>query len=359
VTFVVRNGSLAGDVVPVAWIDLDGDGAYGSDETVAPTEPFGLGGAATFAGPPAPEATDGIYTGWPVVSVDAAGDSFEMSFPLTFNYDSNDIYLVEDALSDMAGFEAALSETDVVDVTYYDTAAGTSTFNIVTDNTASATLKVTQPSKAVAIDSNNYTIKGTGDAGAAIRIYVDYGGPGETVLGTDTVAADKTWSVTVPLVQDAANVFTAYQKVSSTDISTLTVPTITEGAPAAATIDATYGFDDGFSPGELAPLDQIDIYFSETVAGVGAGDTVTIIDQDGSTAVLTLGDNVSYSLVDGPAGTDTILVLVVQNLIFATGGTATGIQPAAQIQAVSGFKGADGLDINVTGSGSGRVFAGF
>jgi hypothetical protein len=358
VTFIVRNAGGAGDVVPVAWIDLNGDNSYGT-ATSAPTEQFALGGATTFAGPPAPEAASGSYVGLTVTAVDTANDSFEAG-GWSFYYDSNDIYLIEDGLSDMAAFDAALSEDDTINVTQYviNTPSAVVTYNITTDVTASASLKVTSPSSATSIDSNNYTIKGTGEAGAAIRIYVDFGGPDETVLGTDTVAADKTWAVTVPLVQDAANDFTAWQRVGTDPFSTVAVPTITEGAPAAAVISNSDATNGGVA-GVLDVGDTITITFNEGITGVGAGDTISVIDSDGSTAVLTLGSDVSYAVSTNVVTNDT-LTLTVTNLLFATGGSIAGqINNVAQIQSISGFTGADGLAINVTGSGAGRVFNGF
>jgi hypothetical protein len=372
VTFVVRNAGGAGDVVPLAWIDLNGDNAYGSDQTVAPTEQYALGGAAVFSGAPATEAASGTYTGLVVSSVDTG--SFEASEAATncgngvgalcsFYYDSNDIFLIEDALSDMTAFGTALSETDVVDVTAYvnNSTSAVVTYNITTDNTATSTLKVTVPSAATSIDSNNYTIKGTGEVGAAIRIYADTdnnGAADEAVLGTDTVAADGSWSVTVPLQQDAANNFVAWQKVGTATPTLADVPTITEGAPAAATILSSTGANGG-TAGVLDVGDTIVIVFSEAIAGVSSGDTVSLIDSDGSTAVLTVGSDVS-SAVSTTTVTNDTLTLTVTNLLFATGGSTPGqINTTAQIQAISGFQGADGLAINVTGSGAGRVFTSF
>jgi hypothetical protein len=368
VTFTVRDTSAGAgsDFVPVAWMDLNFDGDYESTGNVAPGEPYGLGGETDFSASALPEAANATtYTDWVIDS--ATSSSFEagavVDVPtLTFYFDSNDSFIVEGVVTDMAGFAAAASYTDVVTVTYYDTAAGFSSFEITTDNTASSTLKVTDPSAAKSIDSNNYTIKGTGEVGAAIRIYADTNNDGlaiEAVLGTDTVAADGTWAVTVPLLQNNANDFVAWQKVGTGTPTLANVPTITEGAPAAAKLLSSTGANVAPSAaGTLGPNDTITIVFNEAITGVGAGDTVTIIDQDGSTAVLTNGDNATFAYATTTITNDT-LVITVDTFVFATGGTVTGIQPAAQVQAVSGFNGLDGLDINVAGSGSGRVFDSF
>ena len=168
-----------------------------------------------------------------VASVDKADNSFvgNFDFPVggaveqwTFSYDSNDVFIVKGLVTDLDGFEAAVSETDVATVEYKDTASPVSTFEITTDNTASATLKVTDPAAAKAIDSANYTIKGTGEVGATIRIYADTDNDGlanEALLGSSTVLSSGIWSVTVPLTQNAANDFVAWQRVSVGDTPSL------------------------------------------------------------------------------------------------------------------------------------------
>jgi hypothetical protein len=374
VTFVVRQTSAtATDVVPVAWIDLDGDSTYETTGNVAPTEPYGLGGEIDFSGTGATEAATGGP--WVDLVISAASSGvFEAADAATdcgngvgvacsFYYDSNDVYIIEGAPTDMASFAAAASIGDYVTVSYNNAVAGVSSFDITYDQTASSNLKVTDPSAAKSIDSNTYLIKGTGEVGASIRVYSDAANNGydatDTVLGTDTVAADGTWSVLVPLVQNTANNFTAYQKIGTASPTYADVPTITEGAPAAAKLLSSTGANVAPSAaGTLGPNDTITIVFNEAITGVGAGDTVTIIDQDGSTAVLTNGDNASFAYATTTITNDT-LVITVDTFVFATGGTVTGIQPAAQVQAVSGFNGLDGLDINVAGSGSGRVFDSF
>jgi hypothetical protein len=279
---------------------------------------------------------------------------------LTFEYDSNDVFTNEGVPVDLDGFEAVLSETDVITINYDDDAAGLSTFEITTDNTASSTLKVTDPSAAKTIDSGNYVIKGTGEDAALIRIYSDdnpHDGliAGETVLGSTTVASDGSWSVTVPLVQNADNNFVAWQRVTVTATPTTAhVPTITEGAPAAAKITTSVGANAG-TGGILDPSDTIVITFNEKVAGVSNGDSIAVLDQDGSTATLVLGADVGWALSAG----DTVLTLTINTFVFASGGTTIGIQPSTQIQSITGFQGDDGLPINVAGSGGGRVFGGF
>ena len=374
VSFVIRHTGAASDAVPVAWIDLDGDGGYESTGNNAPTEPYGLGGETDFSGAPAPEAVNLFAAAAMVVSsVDKAGDSFEASkaatdcdgagpgvagAPCTFEYNSNDVFIVATLVTDLTGFEAALSETDVLTVDYRDTTSPVSTFEITTDNTASATLKVTDPAAAKSIDSANYTIKGTGEVGASIRIYTDVVGPndtliaGETQVGSGTVNTGGVWSVTVPLTQNTANNFVAWQRVQVGDTPTLAdVPTITEGAPAAAKLtSSTFG---AFAPAGFGAPDTITIVFNEAVANVGNGDSLGIVDQDGSSATIVLGADTTWTLTVS----DTTLTLTIVNAPFATGGTTPGITNGpVQITSITGFQGADGLAIDLAGSGAGRVF---
>ena len=366
VSFVIRHAGAASDAVPVAWIDLDGDGGYESTGNNAPTEPYGLGGETDFSGAPAVEAANLTAAADMVVdSVDKAGDSFEASKAAfdcgngagalcTFEYDSNDVFILETVVTDLAGFEAALSETDEVTVNYRNTSSPVSTFEITTDNTAEATLKVTDPASAKSIDSANYAIKGTGEVGATIRIYADTNNDGlanEAVLGSSTVLSSGIWSVTVPLVQNTANNFVAWQRVSVGDTPTLAdVPTITEGAPAAAKLTTSV-----FTPAGAAGLsagDVITLTFNEAVANVGSGDSLAIVDQDGSSATIVLGGDTTFALSAG----DTVLTLTIVNPPFATGGTTAGILGPTQITTITGFQGADGLAIDLAGSGAGRVF---
>ena len=368
VNFVIRHTGTAENVVPVAWIDLDGDSGYETTGNIAPTEPFGLGGETDFSGAAAGEAGDGTYTGFIVDSVDKTGDDFEASKAATtctngagalcqFDYDSNDVFLVKSVASDLTGFEAALSTTDVVNIVYDDDVAGVSTFNITTDNTAVTTLKVTTPSSATTIDANNFTVLGTGEPGYVTAIYDDADDDGVRDTGEAKLAegtnAGGSWALTVPLQQNAVNDFVVTQRKTSgtDDVGTgVGVPAITEGAPAAAKLTSSV-----FTPVGAAGLsvgDVITLTFDEKIAGVGSGDSLDIKDQDASTATIVLGTDTTFALSAG----DTVLTLTIVNPPFATGGTTAGILGPTQITAINGFQGDDGLAIDLTGSGGGRVF---
>jgi hypothetical protein len=371
VTFIVRHAGAAENMVPVAWIDLDGDSGYETTTNAPPTEPFGLGGVTKFSGAAAAEATAATHTGY---LVDSVSNSFEASKSATdcgngagtlctFFNDSFDIYQIKGVVKTQAEFEAALSKGDVVTAVYKQkaTLSDVSTFDITTDVTAAGTLKVTTPSTATAIDSDNFVISGTGEPGYTVAIHNDIGDDLAIVSGTDiklaegTIAGDGTWSLTVPLVQGAANNFVATQRITAATAQPTPgtdVPTITEGAPVAAKLTSSVFAASG-SAG-LSNGDTITLTFNEKIAGVGSGDSLTIVDQDGSTATIVIGTDTTFVFTDAPA--NKVLQLVIVNAPFATGGTTAGILGPTQITAINGFQGADGLAIDLPASGAGRVF---
>jgi hypothetical protein len=368
VDFIVRNVGAAETTIPVAWEDLDADNGYETTTNAAPTEPFGLGGSVDFGATPLVEST-GVgdpYVGMDVTSVNKPGDSFEANDAAVncgngaaagclFNYDANDIFQISGGLVLLDAFEAALSTTDVLTITYDPATAGVSTFNITTNNTASS-LTVTSPAAAVTVNAATFTITGTGTVGATIRVYADTNNDNlanEPVLDTDVVAADGSWSASVFLIQDDENDFVVTQQpAAGTESAPLDVPTITEQS-TAVTFTAVGANGGAATANLLDPTDTITITFSGPVTGVGAGDTIGLLDADGSTATLTCGSDVGCVLAGN------VLTVTVTNLVFAVGGTTPGINPLAQIQTVSGFTSANGSAVDVVGSGAGRTFGGF
>ena len=370
ITFTVRNNGTAETVAIVAWQDTNADNGYSSGN-VAPSEPSAVTAAQAFQSVAAGAAANGTYTAFVVGSTIKASDTFTASLAATtcgngaglactFTYDANDIFQVDGSAVSLAGFEAALSQGDTVTMTYSATAANQSSFSL-TD--AVAALTVTAPSAAVTVDANTYTLTGRADPGATVRVWVDLNGDGTTagagegVVTTAVASEDGAWSATVTLTQNAANNFLVAQvPVGGTVTAYQVVPTITEGANVAAKISSSAGANvlPG-TAGVLDPNDTITIVFNEAVTGVGNGDTITLVDADGSTTTLTCGPDVTCSL----SGDGLTLTLTINAIVFGTGGSPTSINPLAQITAVSGFQGADGLAINVAGSGAGRVFGGF
>jgi hypothetical protein len=304
------------------------------------------------------EAAAGAIAGVVVTTVSPTTDSFT-SATATYNYDSGDLYLIDGVPTDMASFEAALTVGDTVGGTYDPDAGDQSTFNITADTDPGVT--VTVPAAATSTTGSTTTISGTGIVGYLVSIYNDADNDGVIDAGVDikqaevTVAADGTWSATVNLTAGMANNFTANQRALSGDANgtPVDVPTITQGAVAGVTITGTVGNNVGVA-GLLSPSDTVVITFSGAVTGVNNGDTITVLDADGSTAVLICGTNVTCAMSVG----DTVLTLTVTAILVTTG-NPDGIETQATIQSVTGFTSLNGTPVNVTGSGAGRTFAGF
>ena len=367
VTFIVRHAGAAEDIVPVAWIDLDSDSGYETTTNAPPTEPFGLGGVTKFLGAAAVEAAAGTYTGF---DVDSVSNSFEAKKAATtcgngagvlctFFNDSSDIYMIKGVVKTQAEFEAALSKTDVVTVVYKKkaTKSDVSTFDITTDNTAASSLKVTTPSKATEIDSANFAVSGTGEPGWTVAVHNDANNDadttGETKLAEGTIAGDGTWSLTVPLVQGAANNFVATQRKTAATAQPAAgtdVPTITEGPPAAAKIAASTWVDPGVLDG-LNVGDVLTLNFTEAVKAPNSGDLIELVDSDGTRVSLTCGAQVTCVATDS----DTITATVILFPVIVTTGSTAGLASPAQIDKLTGFEGTDGLAVNVSGSGATRL----
>jgi hypothetical protein len=363
VTFTIRHAGTAEDTIPVAWEDLNLDSSYGVGN-VAPSEPFGLGGVSDFVAGAPPEAGSAAHGATTVDSTTKASDSFTGTtgaacsgavLTCTFFYDANDIFSIGAVAATLQEFEDALSIGDVLTVnTYAADAAGQSTFNL-TDNTA--VLTVDDPAAPVTVDANNYSIIGTSDPGATIRIHDDINDDGnvdagEGIVATAVADADGNWTVVTPLQQGVVNNFSAVQvPVGGVATAGIDVPAITEGASVGATLTSTVAAEGGAAtdPGLLGPGDTLTITFSENIANVSATDTVTVADTDGTTAVLTLGPDVSFGVAAN------VLTLTINVAVPGTGGTG-GIAGASNVTAITGFTDDDGETINVAGSGAGRSF---
>jgi hypothetical protein len=373
VTFTVRHDGGANEtIIPLAWEDLDGDFTYESTGNVAPTEPYGIGGSTAFATGPASEAAAGTYTNFTVTKTTKTSDTFEASLAAvtcgngvavacTFFYDLNDIFSIEGDAANLDDFEAALSTGDVVTMTYDPDAPDQSNFAITTD--ASGTLTVTTPDAATTAATTTFSIVGASDPEALIRVKQDLNNDndatdaGEGTVATATADLNGAWTAVVPLLTGTANNFVVTQDPAGSPVESgpVDVPTITQGASAGATISAQTTATNGGTAGVLAPGDVITITFSEPIAGLNDGDTITLVDVDGSTGTLIRGTNATMTL----DGTGTIMTVTVTTVITTSGGTTGGIQVPATITAVGGFTDDDGEAINTTSNGVFRTFAGF
>jgi hypothetical protein len=338
----------------VAWEDLNLDGDYDSTGNVMPAEPFGQGGIVNFAAGPLSECSVATGSGaLAVTKTEKTADRYEANGCSLF-YDSNDIFTVDGAAASLQDFEDALSIGDVVTSTYDPDTADQSNFAVV-DGTAALT--VTDPTAPTTVDAASYAIKGTADPGATIRIRQDVNNngvqdPGDNIVATGTADADGVWTVNTPLAQGVANDFLASQLpafTGATEVGTWDVARITEGASAGATITAS-GLVEGGTGSVVDPFDTIVIVFSEGIAGVSSGDTVTVSDGP-DTGTITNGTNATFTVGTTVVPNDTLTIA----LTAVIPGNAIG--SPTTITAVGGFTDDDGEAINVAGSGAARTFA--
>ena len=368
VTVVVRHDNGAAEEVRLmAYIDSDSDttpdGVTGA--TTAPTEPFAVSGLLTFNVPPV-EAATGSYVGLEIVSVgtgsfvasDAAVDCGNgVGAACTFFHDADDIYLIEGGASNEAAFGAALTAGDTVSVTGYNnaqpSAAHNVTFDITNDTDPTTTLVVTDPASAIEINADTYTVRGTGQVGYVVAVHVDSNmdgnwDAGEVTVGQTTVAANGTWAALVPLTQNTANHFTATMRATAGTAlvadSGVDVPTITEGVPAAAVLQASEWYDSGAVDGVLDIGDVIDLNFNEALGNPVNGDEIELFDADGTRVRLTCGSNATCTI---DTAKDTIRVTVTLFPELVTAGSTAGLQSPAVVDAseLLGFTGADGLTV--------------
>ncbi|MBN9522998.1 hypothetical protein J0H58_31545, partial [bacterium] len=160
---------------------------------------------------------------------------------------------------------------------------------ITEDSTPPAAPVVTGPTTPVVVNAPTVTIAGTAEADSLVTVYVDADGsgtytPGDTIADTQQLTGGATaYSITVPLAQDAVNLFV----VTSTDAAenesvATTIPAITEDSTAPAAPAVT-------GPTAVATVNAATV----TVMGTAEADSlVTVyVDADGS-GTLTDGDTV-------------------------------------------------------------------
>jgi hypothetical protein len=378
ISFTVRHdGTPAERVVPVAWEDLDNDNSPEITGNNPPGEPHGIGGQVSFGAAVAAEcaglANPQVFSAATVTAVDKTADRIEVNpavgfgaVPCSIFYDgATDLFRIEGAGTDVAGFEAALNVGDILGGTYDPDTADQSTLDITTDNDPALTVTAPpsctpEPCVGTTVDAATFTITGTAVAGYTVRVYNDADDDedpldAEPLAGSTTAAADGTWSVVVNLTQGALNHFVAAQRPTpgGADGPLVNVPTISETAAAAPLITAVNGTNGGVAS-ILDAGDMLVIDFNEGMQAPTAGDAITLLDNDGTRATLTCGSNgTSCSLTDS----DTITVTAGTPTIGTTGsdGLLDWVAASTQIESASGYTGTDGNAVNVAGSGAGRI----
>jgi hypothetical protein len=359
VTGVIRHDGLAAEKVRVYAIrDADADGLADTGE------PTATSGLTTFSGVPVAEADDGVDVVVDVVSTTLASDSFiagraavdcgnGAGSDCLFNYDSGDLFLIGGVGTDLAGFEAALNAGDEVTVTNYaDSQGGQSTFDISNDVDPAVTITAPpaclpagtlEPCSGATVDALTFNVTGTAVPGYTVRIYADFDDDealdaGEPLVGTTVAAADGTWSIPVPLIQESTNHFIATQRptpAGADQTPYVNVPSITETASLAASLDDA----DGTNGGILNILDSGDtviLDFNEAMSSDFTGDSLQV--SDGVDVVtLTNGLNASFAV-----GADSSIVVIT-----VTTPLGVTVNAPATVQNLNGFVGADGLAVNV------------
>lgn len=196
-----------------------------------------------------------------------AGESVVGSMTVTGTTFSISVTLTQDTANDfLATAESTLAESNAVDVP-----------TITEDSIAPAAPVVTDPASATATTGLSYAIQGTAEAGALIRVYIDFDNSG-TVNGADVVvatqqlaAATTTFSVSTPITQSTTNNFvvTAVDSVGL-ESPEADVPTITETTPSAIAPPIV------LSPSAPVSVDQANY----TISGTAEADSLVRIYSD-------------------------------------------------------------------------------
>jgi hypothetical protein len=127
ITFTVTGTALE-SVLPVVFLDGDGDGGLNLDTHGAPvvSEPFGVGGVTTFINP---AAGNQILAEVDVQRVDRSANKFDASNH-TFQYDANDTFIINGIAATLDQFRAALSRGDRIAANYSAAPAASSSFTL-------------------------------------------------------------------------------------------------------------------------------------------------------------------------------------------------------------------------------------
>jgi putative cell wall-binding protein len=313
------DGDAAGSVIPVVWVDANGNDALDLNADNEPTENFGLGGETTFTAPAAgPGAPGGVVT-----AVDKAANTFSSGGAL-YTYDANDQYVIVGAGGvDMATFEAALSSEDTVGaVNYSPNSAGVSQFTLTDSNPATPTTTATQNAGTVVTDddSDDITVTVTGasvgtgsyDSVVIERAVFNAATPDRNWVAVATVSksddadentadadfnyvdrnvAPGTYEYRSALINDGdqSDFSAASGRVTST------TPNNDTTAPTA---EDTRVATNGGSAFQLDGTDSFTVAFSEAVAAPTVGDAIRVRDTDGTIWEITAVDTDANTVPD-------------------------------------------------------------
>jgi putative cell wall-binding protein len=365
ITFTVTGGTTNEAVVPVLFVDANGDNQLNlvapttaNADPKAPSEQFSVGPVLTFV----PQAAALGSSTPTVASVTADQDFFIGTVggsSFTYRYDANDVFQYQGVAITLAQFESLLSSGDALQVAFSPTAAGISTFNVTTDAapTAVATATATVSSidgGAVANDVRvTYTRPATNAPGATYVLERRAAGAADTTFTAVTTATQAAGTGTGVFVFTDLNVpnGTYVYRVSVTNpvsgtravggnTADVVVPAAADTTRPTAVFSATRNAT-GLS-NTLDTGDVINVVFSEVLAAPTAGDLIRLRDADGTIVDVINGTNATFTLntaaqtVGGSsraAGTTLTITLTATPTGAAVvgAGTTAGLQLPADI----------------------------
>ena len=314
ITFEI-DGIDVGKVTPVIYLDggAGQSAAQGGNSTrletvakaageyAAASEAFGLAGTVTFTAQASPN--NGTAAGT-VVAVDKENNSFTAG-NFRYSYDSGDTFTVGGAAAGISAFEAALTPGDTFaadynadgeldsDFTLTDQPSAGATFapgngNSANDITVKATVAATTDQVVVQRASVTGTTVGTYSTIATVdAIDADAVATGVNVEYVDNDRPAGTYRYRIAEVNDGNQVdfgaATGNVVVTATDT---TAPTVIDTRIAANSGNGLL----------IDNTDSFTIVGSEVFGAVAAGDTIRVVDGDGTTVDLVNGTGVVFAL---------------------------------------------------------------
>jgi hypothetical protein len=366
ITFSVTSTSDV-TVVPVVFADAADDDALNlvvpgtaNNNPKAPTDDFGIGGAAIFTEPEA-----GVGASTPTVDVVDTTNDFFTDGSVSYFYDGNDTFQFGGQPLTLEEFESVLSTTDELSVSYAPNPAGVSTFNVTLDEGADAPTTVS--AQVVNADAGatvndvrvTYTRPADNSSGVTYSLQRQVGAGAFTTVAGATQSAGTGAGVFVFTDLNVPNGTYNYRVVATapvtgaTDASTPVGPVVVPGVvetDAPVAIDTVQSTNAGLA-GTLGTGDVVTVVFNETVTA-GAGATVRVRDTDAAATLadITNGTNATFAVNAAPqtvngvsrAAGSVITITLTADPTVVSAGTVTGVQLPADITDQSGIRDAVG-----------------
>jgi len=386
ISFTVTGGTTNEAVVPVVFVDANNDNQLNlvapttgtNTNAKAPSEQFSVGPVLTFV----PQAAALGSSSPTVASVTADQDFFIGTVggtSFTYRYDANDVFQYQGVSITLAQFESLLSSGDALTVAFSPTAAGVSTFNVITDaepaRVATATATVSSvDGGAIANDVRvTYTRPATNAPGATYTLQRRLASAQDTAFANVTGATEAAGTGTGVFVFTDLNVpnGTYVYRINVTNpisgraatggnTGDVVVPAAADTARPTAVYSATRN-GTGLS-NTLDAGDVITLVLSEALAAPTAGDLIRLRDADGTVVDVISGTNATFALntaaqtVGGSsraAGTALTITLTAtpSGAAVVAAGTVAGLQLDATIIDQAGNVDLAGNAFNPAGGG--------